>query len=105
MNWLFTSQVNMRGSSGHACSRPVAVSDDWTRTTSAVAECVEYLQCNYIPALLMHSVTVSIHKYYCCTWICVGYGYSSHYCNGGISNNHLILYDIVTHAIGKKQLI
>ena len=34
----------MRGSFGHACFRPVAVSDDWTWITAAVAGYVEHLQ-------------------------------------------------------------
>ena len=42
MNRPFTSQVTMMDSSGHACSRPVAASDDWTWITSAVAGCVEH---------------------------------------------------------------
>ena len=68
MNRPFTSQVTMIGSSGQACSRPVAVSDDWIRITSAVPGCVYHAHSHiilYVPShtpgfVLVTDITVTI---------------------------------------------
>ena len=103
MYWPFTSQVNMRGSSGHACSRPVVESDDWMRTTSAVAGFVEHQLTLYNMFLWIIIDTHSRKSYYCYTWICVGIGYNGHYCDGSTSNNHL--HNMLHKMIGKFDLV